>query len=136
MVESGGSEDTPEACGKLGEEVAVGGGEEKPDSGLVKLGGGEEMEGPWLDVGELAAEEEGVVDRSRAPTFTLMGELRESLRQCIGEEVQEGMEMGGGDENLRQSLGDLLLRGSLPQLLWLVAKKSSKDLKETRGVHL
>lgn len=45
LVESGGSEDPPETCGKLGKDVAVGGGEEKPDMGLDKLGGGEEMEG-------------------------------------------------------------------------------------------
>lgn len=45
LVEMGGGEDTPEAWGRLGERFAVGGGEEKPEGGLVKLGGGEEMEG-------------------------------------------------------------------------------------------
>lgn len=42
---TGGGEDTPEAWGKLGERVAVGGGEEKPEGGRVDVGGGDEMEG-------------------------------------------------------------------------------------------
>lgn len=130
LVQMGVSEDPP-ACGRLGERVAVGGGEERAEGGLVEPGGGEEMEGLWLEVGELAAEEDGVVDKSRAPAFPPIGELRESLRQCTGEEVREGMERGGGEENLRQSLGDLLFSGSVPHELWLVAKKSSKDLKQT-----
>lgn len=83
-------------------------------------------------MGELAAEEEGVVDRSKVPTFTPIGELRESLRQWTGEEVREGMERGGGDENLRQSLGDLLFKGSVPHAPWLVAKNSSRDLRKRR----
>lgn len=128
----GASEDTPEAWGRLGERVAVGGGEERLEGGLVEPGGGEEMEGQWLEVGELAADEEGVVDKSTAPAFPPMGELSDSLRQCTGEEVREGMERGGGEENLRQSLGDLLLSGSVDQAPWLVAKKSSRDLEETR----
>lgn len=131
LVQMGGGEDIPEACGRLGERVAVGGGEERPEGGLVELGGGEEMEGLWLEVGELAAEEDGVVDRSKAPAFPLIGELSESLRQWTGEEVREGMARGGGEENLRHSLGDLLFKGSVPHELWLVAKKSSRDLKET-----
>lgn len=131
LVQMGGGEDIPEACGRLGERVAVGGGEERPEGNLVMLGGGEEMEGLWLEVGELAAEEEGVVDRSKAPAFPLIGELSESLRQWTGEEVREGMARGGGEENLRHSLGDLLFKGSVPHELWLVAKKSSRDLKET-----
>lgn len=45
---------------------------------LVQLGGGD-MLGLQVDVGLLAPEGE-VVDRSRAPTLTLTGELRESLR--------------------------------------------------------
>lgn len=129
LVQTGGGEDPPEACGRLGERV--GGGEERQKGGLVELGGGEEMEGPWLEVGELAAEEEGVRDTSKAPSFPLIGELRESLRQWTGEDVREGMERGGGEENLRQSLGDLLFKGSVPHEPWLVAKKSSRDLKET-----
>lgn len=132
LVQMGGGEDIPEAWGRLGERVAVGGGEEKPEGGLVEPGGGEEMEGQWLEVGELAAEEEGVADRSRTPTFPLTGELRESLRLWTGEEVRGGMERGGGEENLRQSLGDLLFRGSVAHEPWLVAKKSSRDLRETR----
>lgn len=130
LVQMGAGEDTPEACGRLGERVAVGGGEERPEGGLVELGGGEEMEGLWLEVGELAAEEEGVVDRSKAPTFPLIGQLRESLRQWTGEDVREEMARGGGEENLRHSLGDLVFKGSVPHEPWLVAKKSSRDLKE------
>lgn len=132
LVEIGGGEDTPVAWGRPGERVVVGGGEEKPEGGLVELGGGEEMEGLRLEVGEFAAEEDGVVDRSKAPTFTLIGELRESLRQWTGEEVQVGMERGGGEENLRYSLGDLLFKGSVPHAPWLVAKNSSRDLRERR----
>jgi len=135
-LEVGGGEDTPEACGRLGERVVVGGGEEKPQDDLFEQGGGEGMEGLWLEVGELAAELVGVVDRSKAPTFTLTGELRESLRQWTGEEVREGMERGGGEENLRQSRGDLLFKWSAPQAPWLVAKKSSRDLKETSQVNM
>lgn len=45
LVDMGGGEDIPEAWGRLGERVAVGGGEEKPEGGLVEPGGGEEMEG-------------------------------------------------------------------------------------------
>lgn len=83
-------------------------------------------------MGELAAEEEGVADRSRTPTLPPIGELSESLRQWTGEEVREGMERGGGEENLRHSLGDLLLRGSVAHEPWLVAKKSSRDLQKKR----
>lgn len=131
LVLMGGGEDTPAACGRLGERVAVGGGDERPEGGRVEPGGGEEMEGLWLEVGELAAEEEGVVDRSKAPAFPLIGELSESLRQWTGEDVREGMERGGGEENLRHNRGDLLFKGSVPHEPWLVAKKSSKDLEET-----
>lgn len=46
LVQMGASEDTPEACGRLGERVAVGGGEERQEEGgLVEPGGGEEREG-------------------------------------------------------------------------------------------
>lgn len=45
LVEMGGGEDAQAAWGRLGERVAVGGGEENPDRGLVPLGGGEEMDG-------------------------------------------------------------------------------------------
>lgn len=80
-------------------------------------------------MGELAAEEDGVVVRSKTPDLAPMGELRESLREWTGEEVREGMERGGGEENFRHSLGDLLLRGSPPHAPWLVAKNSSRDLR-------
>lgn len=132
MVQMGGGEETPEAWGRLGERLAVGGGEEKPEGGLVELGGGEGMEGKWLEVGELAAEEEGVVERSRAPALPPTGELRESLREWTGEEVRGGMERGGGEENLRPDLGDLLFKGSVPHEPWLVAKKSSRDLRDKK----
>lgn len=84
----------------------------------------------------MAAEEVGVVDRSKAPTFVPIGELRESLRQWTGEEVRGGMERGGGEENLRHSLGDLLFKGSVAHEPWLVAKKSSRDLRDRRRVDL
>lgn len=84
----------------------------------------------------MAAEEVGVVDRSNAPAFPLTGELRESFRQWTGEEVRGGMERGGGEENLRLSLGDLLFKGSVPHEPWLVAKKSSRDLRDGRRVDL
>lgn len=133
-MQPGGGEDTPQAWGRLGERVAVGGGEQKPEGGLVEVGGGEEMEGLWVEVGELAADEDGVGDKSKTPTLTLTGELRDSLRQWTGEEVRgwDGMERGGGEENLRHSLGDLLFRGSAPHAPWLVAKKSSRDLREKK----
>lgn len=89
-----------------------------------------------MEVGELAAEEDGVVERSKAPALELTGELRDNLRQWTGEEVREGMVRGGGEENLRQSRGDLLFKGSVPHEDWLVAKKSSRDLKERRRVYL
>lgn len=79
-------------------------------------------------MGELAAEEVG--DTSKTPGFPLMGLLRESLRQWTGEEVREERVRGGGEENLRISLGDLLFRGSVPHEPWLVAKKSSRDLRD------
>lgn len=42
------------------------------------------------------------------------------------------MDRGGGEENLRHSLGDLLFRGSVPHVPWLVAKNSSRDLRGGR----
>lgn len=126
-------------------------------SGFELLGGGEVEEGGrggevavgvgvwgvgvwgvWADVGLLVADWEvlwlmpefdrGLV-RSRPPTRALMGEWRESLRVRTGEEVRDGMERGGGEENLRQRRGDLSFVCSPPLLFWLVAKNSSKDLK-------
>lgn len=77
-------------------------------------------------------------ERSKAMTLLpLTGELSDSLRQCMGEDVREGIERGGGVENLRDSRGDLLFISSLPHGPWLVAKKSSRDLgdqKSCRGV--
>ena len=58
----------------------------------------------------------GLVDRSKAHTLELRGELRESLRARTGELVRDGMERGGGEENLRHSRGDLSL-GWSPLLL-------------------
>lgn len=79
-------------------------------------------------------------ERSRAMAFTpLTGELSDSLRQCMGEDVHEGIERGGGVENLRDRRGDLLFCRSLPHGPWLAAKKSSRDLgdqKRCRGVEM
>lgn len=79
----------------------------------------------WADVGLLAADwevlwfklelERGLV-RSRPPTLAVMGEWRESFRVRTGEEVREGMERGGGEENLRQRRGDLSFTCSPPRL--------------------
>lgn len=89
-----------------------------------------------MDVGLLTTMDEA--ERSRAMAFPpLTGELSESLRQCMGEDVREGIERGGGVENLRVRRGDLLFWSSLPHGPWLVAKKSSRDLgdqKRCRGV--
>lgn len=145
LVQEGGGEEqhTPGAGGRPGERVAVGGGEEEsPQGARVVPGGGEDTEGQWAEVGELAAEEVGVADRSKAATLPPppTGELSESLREWTGEEVREGMASGGGEENLRQRRGDLLFRGSVAhEAPWLVAKKSSKDLAqsgEVRGERL
>lgn len=79
-------------------------------------------------------------ERSRAMAFApLTGELSDNLRQCRGEDVREGIERGGGVENLRDSRGDLLFWSSLPHGPWLVAKKSSRDLgdqKRCRGIEM
>lgn len=99
--------------------VTVGGGDdEKPNSvlqGAAAWGGGDDevnRPGPCVEVGELAAEDDGVEERSRilGPT----GELRDNLRAWTGEEVRDGRDKGGGDENLRHRRGDLLFRGSMP----------------------
>lgn len=80
-------------------------------------------------MGLLTAKDEA--ERSRAMALPpLTGELSESLRQCMGEDVREGIERGGGVENLRDSRGDLLFRSSLPHGPWLVAKNSSSDLRD------
>lgn len=93
--------------------------------------GGGEVQG-LAEVGLLAVEEDTGLDRSSAITLELRGELRESLRVRTGEDVREGMERGGGEENFLQRRGDFSLGCSLPVLLervfWLVAKKSSRDL--------
>lgn len=44
--------------------------------------------------------------------------------------MREEMERGGGEENLRHSRGDLSLTCSALRLLWFVAKKSSRDLRQ------
>lgn len=139
LVQEGGGEEqlTPGTGGRPGERVAVGGGEEekeRPQGARMVPGGGEDMAGQWAEVGELAAEEVGVADRSKAATLPPpTGELSESLREWTGEEVREGMARGGGEENLRQRRGDLLFRGSVAhEAPWLVAKKSSRDLEQSR----
>lgn len=71
--------------------------------------------------------------KSKAAALALIGELRESLRLCTGEDVREGIDRGGGEENLRHSLGDLLFKGSVPHAPWLVAKNSSNDLEEEKS---
>lgn len=103
---------------------------------MLEEGGGE-VQG--LDeVGLLAVEKDMGLDRSSAATLELSGELRESLRARTGEDVREGMERGGGEENFLHSRGDFSLGCSLPVLLerlfWLVAKKSSRDL--SLGEHM
>lgn len=88
LVQEGGGEEqhTPGAGGRPGERVAVGGGEEEEarlQGARVVPGGGEDTKGQWDEVGELAAEEVGVADRSRAATLPPppTGELSESLRE-------------------------------------------------------
>ena len=41
--------------------------------------------------------------KSRPPTLPEMGEWRDSFRVRTGEEVRDGMDRGGGEENFRQS---------------------------------
>lgn len=96
------------SCGSL---ELLGGGE-------VEDGGGEDDVGVCPDVGLLAADWEelwlkleldrGLV-RSRPPTLPEIGEWRESFLVRTGEEVRDGMDRGGGEENLRQRRGDLSL---------------------------
>lgn len=97
---------------------------------MLEEGGGE-MQG-LAEVGLLVAEEEMGMERSSAATLKPSGELRESLRARTGEDVREGMERGGGEENFLRRRGDFSFGCSLPVLLerlfWLVAKKSSRDL--------
>lgn len=79
----------------------------------------------WADVGLLAADWEELelmpeFDRgpvkSRPPTLEVMGEWRESLRVRTGDEVRDGMDSGGGEENLRHKRGDLSFMCSPPRL--------------------
>lgn len=97
---------------------------------MLELGGGE-VQG-LAEVGLLAAEEDMGLDRSSAATRELSGELRESFRARTGEDVREGIERGGGEENFLHRRGDFSFGCSLPvlpdRLFWLVAKKSSRDL--------
>lgn len=128
-----GDERTGEAssCGDLEQ---LGGGE-------VEGGGGEVVVdvGVWADVGLLVADwdallwlrpkfKSGLV-RSRPPTLAVMGEWRESFRVGTGEEVRDGIDRGGGEENFRRRRGDLSFVSLVPLLFWLVAKNSSNDLK-------
>lgn len=93
---------------------------------------GGEVQG-LAEVGLLAAEKDTGLDRSSAATRELSGELRESFRALTGEDVCEGMVRGGGEENFLHRRGDFSLGCSLPvlpeRLFWLVAKKSSRDLR-------
>lgn len=131
-----GDERTGEAssCGDLeqlgGGEVEGGGGEVVVDVGVW---------GVWADVGLLVADwdallwlrpkfKSGLV-RSRPPTLAVMGEWRESFRVGTGEEVRDGIDRGGGEENFRRRRGDLSFVSLVPLLFWLVAKNSSNDLK-------
>lgn len=127
------------SCGGL--ELLGGGEVEEGGGGEVVVGvgvWGVGVRGVWADVGLLAADWEvlwmtpefdrGLV-KSRPPTLAVMGEWRESFRVRTGEEVRDGMDKGGGEENLRQRRGDLSFTCSPPLLFWLVAKNSSKDLK-------
>lgn len=114
------------ACCSCGEQVEGSGGE-------VVVGVG--VWGAWADVGLLVAdwdwptaEPDGGLVRSRPPTLAVTGEWRESFRVRTGEEVREGMDRGGGEENFLQRRGDLSFMCSEPRLFWLVAKNSSKDL--------
>ncbi len=117
-----------------GGEVEEGGGEELVGVGVWGVG----VWGVWADVGLLAADWEALwlmpefdrgLVRSRPPTLAVIGEWRESFRVRTGEEVRDGIDRGGGEENLRQRRGDLSFTCSPPLLFWFVAKKSSKDLK-------
>lgn len=63
----------------------------------------------------------------------MTGEWRDSFRIRTGEEVREGMDRGGGEENFLHRRGDLSFMCSEPRLFWLVAKKSSKDLRRGGG---
>lgn len=121
------------ACCSCGEEVEGGG-----RGGEVAVGVG--VWGVWADVGLLVAdwdwqgaELDGGLVRSSPPTLVVTGEWRDSFRIRTGEEVREGMERGGGEENFRQRRGDLSFMCSEPRLFWLVAKKSSKDLRRGGG---
>lgn len=81
--------------------------------------------GVCADVGLLVADwgllqlmpdiDNGLV-RSRPTALAVMGEWRDSLRVRTGEEVWDGMDKGGGDENLRQRRGDLSFMCSPPLL--------------------
>lgn len=84
---------------------------------------GVEVWGVWAEVGLLVADWEwltaeldrGLV-RSRPPTLPVIGEWSESFRIRTGEEVREGMERGGGEENFLHSRGDLSFMCSEPLL--------------------
>lgn len=132
-----GEERTGEAC-SCGDLEQLGGGEVEGGGGEVVVDVG--VWGVWADVGLLVADWEALVwlrpklesgpVRSRPPTLAVMGEWRESFRVGTGEEVRDGIDRGGGEENLRRRRGDLSLVSLVPLLFRLVAKNSSNDLKE------
>lgn len=102
----------PCSCGDL----ALLGGGEVEGGGEVVVGVG--VWGVCADVGLLVADWEVLWLRpkfdsglviSRPPTLAVTGEWRESFLVCTGEEVRDGMDKGGGEENFRQRRGDLSL---------------------------
>lgn len=133
-----GDERTGEAC-SCGDLEQLSGGEVEGAGGEVVVVVG--VWGVWTDVGLLVADwdapvwlrpkfESGLV-RSRPPTLAVMGEWRESFRVGTGEEVRDGIDRGGGEENFLRRRGDLSFVSLVPLLFWLVAKNSSSDLKGT-----
>lgn len=103
-------------------------GEERPllrSNGTLPVWGGGDAAGLWVVVGLLDAEE---VVRSSAPILEFKGEVKDSFLALTGEDVLDTAS-GGGEENLRHRRGDLPSTKCSPLLFWLVAKKSSNDLK-------
>lgn len=137
-----GDESTGETC-SCGILEQLGGGEVEGGGGDVAVDVG--VWGVWADVGLLVADwaallwlrptvVSGLV-RSRPPTLAVIGEWRESFRVCTGEEVRDGIDRGGGEENFRRRRGDLSFTSLAPLLFWFVAKNSSKDLNRKKNCY-